>query len=117
MANVVRDPRTHPDAIIPDLGKPDPLVTFTKRRHRLRLWQPLEAAVLQERRRRLFPLPAQWDVTHKIWRQYFVPNGTDWWATLYPPDNMQRPTGPLCDGCHSVNYDIATKPHRVECRL
>jgi predicted CXXCH cytochrome family protein len=22
---------------------------------------------------------------------------------------MQRPTGPLCDGCHSVNYDIATK--------
>src|SRR6185437_4538229 len=26
-----------------------------------------------------------------------------------PPDNMQRPTGPLCDGCHSVNYDVATK--------
>jgi predicted CXXCH cytochrome family protein len=22
---------------------------------------------------------------------------------------MKRPTGPLCDGCHSVNYDIATK--------
>jgi hypothetical protein len=22
---------------------------------------------------------------------------------------MQRPTGPLCDGCHSVNYDIRTK--------
>src|SRR4029450_8430832 len=35
--------------------------------------------------------------------------GTDWWASLYPPDNFQRPTGPLCDGCHSVNYDIATK--------
>jgi hypothetical protein len=30
MANVVRDPRQHPDAIIPDLSKPDPLVTFTK---------------------------------------------------------------------------------------
>src|ERR1700720_3638565 len=30
MANVVRDPREHPDAIIPDLSKPDPLVTFTK---------------------------------------------------------------------------------------
>ena len=30
MANVVRDPKEHPDAIIPDLSKPDPLVTFTK---------------------------------------------------------------------------------------
>src|SRR3984885_2377861 len=30
MANVVRDPKTHPDAIIPDLAKPDPLVKFTK---------------------------------------------------------------------------------------
>ena len=30
MANVVRDPRKHPDAIIPDLSKPDPLVSFSK---------------------------------------------------------------------------------------
>ena len=30
MANVVRDPRQHPDAIIPDFSKPDPLLTFTK---------------------------------------------------------------------------------------
>ena len=30
MANVVRDPREHPDAILPDLAKPDPLVHFTK---------------------------------------------------------------------------------------
>jgi hypothetical protein len=30
MANVVRDPRQHPDAIIPDFAKPDPLLTFTK---------------------------------------------------------------------------------------
>lgn len=22
---------------------------------------------------------------------------------------MQRPTGPVCDGCHSVNYDIRSK--------
>ena len=35
--------------------------------------------------------------------------GTDWWAVHYPADQMQRPTGPLCDGCHSVNYDIKTK--------
>ena len=30
-------------------------------------------------------------------------------APFYPADNFKRPTGPLCDGCHSVNYDIATK--------
>jgi hypothetical protein len=30
MANVVRDPKEHPEAIIPDLTKPDPLLTFTR---------------------------------------------------------------------------------------
>ena len=40
-----------------------------------------------------FPEPAQWDVTHKMWRRYFVPNTADWWAPLYPPDNFKRPTG------------------------
>jgi hypothetical protein len=30
MANVVRDPKEHPDPIIPDLAKSDPLVTFDK---------------------------------------------------------------------------------------
>ena len=30
MANVVRDPREHPEAILPDLSKPDPLVKFGK---------------------------------------------------------------------------------------
>jgi hypothetical protein len=29
MANVMRDPRDHPDAITPDLAKGGPLVTFT----------------------------------------------------------------------------------------
>uniref|UniRef100_UPI000A657D10 cytochrome c3 family protein n=1 Tax=Novosphingobium rosa TaxID=76978 RepID=UPI000A657D10 len=33
------------------------------------------------------------------------------WASHYPDkgDNSNRPTGPLCDGCHSVNYNPATK--------
>jgi hypothetical protein len=30
MANVVRDPREHPEAIISDFSRPNPLVTFTK---------------------------------------------------------------------------------------
>ena len=56
-----------------------------------------------------FPLPAQWDVTHQVWRAYNVKPGTDWWTKYNPEDNMERPTGPLCDGCHSVNYNIQTK--------
>src|SRR5947209_4603851 len=34
---------------------------------------------------------------------------SDWWTAYYPADQMQRPTGPLCDGCHSTNYDVKTK--------
>jgi hypothetical protein len=91
------------------LPKPDPLLTFKlddvafvygtkwKQRYFKRIGDDY------------FPLPAQWDVNHKIWRPYFVAANTDWWVPLYPADNMKRPTGPLCDGCHSVNYDIKTK--------
>jgi predicted CXXCH cytochrome family protein len=48
-------------------------------------------------------------VQHRIWRAYFVQPNTDWWVPFYPADNNGRPTGPLCDGCHSVNYNIQTK--------
>src|SRR5512133_2863627 len=30
LANVVTDPKVHPEVISPDLSKPDPLVTFTR---------------------------------------------------------------------------------------
>ncbi len=48
-------------------------------------------------------------MTNRVWRPYFVAKGTDWWEPFYPADNMQRPTGPTCDGCHSVDYNIHTK--------
>ncbi len=56
-----------------------------------------------------YVLPAQWDVRHATWRPYAVKAGADWWVPHYPADPMQRPTGPLCDGCHSVNYNVRTK--------
>jgi predicted CXXCH cytochrome family protein len=59
-------------------------------------------------RRAYFPLGAQWDVEHQKWSAYFVRPGTDWWTAFYPEDNMKRPTGPTCDGCHSVNYNVDT---------
>jgi predicted CXXCH cytochrome family protein len=109
MANVVRDPREHPDAIAPDLQKSDPLFNFTKVDVALVYGSRWKQRYFKKVGDDLFPLPVQWDVAHQVWRRYFVANGTDWWAPLYPPDNFQRPTGPLCDGCHSVNYDINTK--------
>src|SRR3982751_2074503 len=109
MANVGVDPKEHPDAILPDLSKPDPLVTFTKDDIAFVYGSKWKQRYFKKVGNDYFPEPAQWDVTHQVWRPYFVKNGTDWWASLYPPDNFKRPTGPLCDGCHSVNYDIKAK--------
>ena len=109
MANVVRDPREHPDAIIPDLSKPNPVFSFTKDDVALVYGSRWKQRYFKKVGDDYFPLPVQWDVFHQTWSRYFVPNTGDWWAARYPPDNFQRPTGPLCDGCHSVNYDINTK--------
>ena len=108
MANVVRDPREHPEAILPDLATNN-VAKFTKEQVALvygSLWKQRYFTKIGDD---YFPEPAQWDVTNKVWRPYFVANGTDWWVPFYPPDNMQRPTGPTCDGCHSVDYNIHTK--------
>ncbi len=109
MANVVRDPREHPDAIIPDLSIPDPLLNFTEDDIALVYGSGWKQRYFTRIGDDFFPYPAQWDIENETWRRYFVADGTDWWTEHYPPDNFQRPTGPLCDGCHSVNYDIATK--------
>ena len=71
-------------------------------------WRDLRALV-EDTDGDYYPLGAQWDVTHRIWRPYMVQPNTDWWVPFYPADNMKRPTGPLCDGCHSVNYNVQTK--------
>jgi predicted CXXCH cytochrome family protein len=108
MANVVRDPREHPDAITPDLATNN-VAKFTKDQVAFvygSIWKQRYFTKIGDD---YFPLGAQWDFTHKQWRPYFVAPGTDWWGPLYPPDNMQRPTGPTCDGCHSVGYDTHTK--------
>jgi predicted CXXCH cytochrome family protein len=108
MANVVRDPREHPDAIIPDLSTNN-VAKFSKDQVALvygSLWKQRYFTKIGDD---YFPEPAQWDVTHKMWRPYFVAKNTDWWEPYYPGDNMKRPTGPTCDGCHSVNYDIRTR--------
>jgi len=102
------DPREHPDAIIPDLAT-NTVARFTKAQVDLvygSLWKQRYFTKIGDD---YFPLPAQWVVGTREWRPYLVPKTADWWTAFYPPDNMQRPTGPTCDGCHSVGYDIRTK--------
>jgi predicted CXXCH cytochrome family protein len=109
MANVVQDPRERPDAIIPDFSKADPLLTFGKDDVALVYGSVWKQRYFKKLGNDYYPLAAQWDINHKQWRPYHVADNTDWWAPLYPDpgDNSKRPTGPLCDGCHSVGYNIA----------
>ena len=108
MANVVRDPQEHPDAIIPDLAR-NTIAKFTKEDVALVYGSVWKQRYFTKRGDDYFPEPAQWDITGHVWRKYFVAKGTDWWEPFYPADNMQRPTGTTCDGCHSVDYNIHTK--------
>ena len=68
MANVVRDPREHPDAIIPDLSKPDPLVTFKKDDIAFVYGSKWKQRYFTKVGDDYFPLGAQWDVANKVWR-------------------------------------------------
>lgn len=104
MANVVRDPKQHPDVIIPDLSKGDAPAKFSLDDVALvygNLWKQRYFKRIGDD---YYVIPAQWDVTRKQWKPYFVKD--DWWAPLYPPDNFKRPTSALCDGCHSVNFNL-----------
>jgi predicted CXXCH cytochrome family protein len=108
MANIVRDPREHPDAIIPNLATNN-VAKFTKDQVAFvygSIWKQRYFTKIGDD---YFPLPVQWEVNNHKWSKYFAGDKADWWTKFYPPDNMKRPTGPTCDGCHSVGYDIRTK--------
>jgi predicted CXXCH cytochrome family protein len=115
MANVLRDPKTHPDAIAADPATAPEGLRFTKddvafvygSKWKQRYWKKAGDTYV--------PLPVQYNFETKQWSKYHVPDTGDWWAVHYPDpkgDNSARPTAPLCDGCHSVDFNIDTKqPH------
>jgi predicted CXXCH cytochrome family protein len=109
MANVVRDPKQHPDAVLGDFSKPNSLVTFKLEDVAFTYGSRWKQRYFTKVGDDYFVFPAQWDVLNKTWRAYSPKPGTDWWTEHYPEDQMQRPAGPLCDGCHSVNYDVKTR--------
>src|SRR5450432_335880 len=70
MANVVRDPKVHPDAILPDLSKPNPLVKFSKADIAFVYGSKWKQRYFTKKGDDYYPLNAQWDITHQIWRPY-----------------------------------------------
>ncbi|HZP03739.1 MAG TPA: cytochrome c3 family protein [Terracidiphilus sp.] len=109
MANVVRDPKVHPEAVLGDFTNPEPLRTFTLDDVAFVYGSRYKQRYFTRRGDDYFPLPAQWDIAKHRWLPYHVEAGTDWWVPFYGPTNFDRPTGPTCDGCHSVNYNIESK--------
>ena len=63
MANVVRDPKEHPDTILPDLSKPDPLKTFTRDEIAFVYGSKWKQRYFKKVGNNYFLLPAQWDIT------------------------------------------------------
>ncbi len=109
MANVVRDPKEHPDAIIPDL-KTNDVAKFTVEQVAFVYGSTWKQRYFTKQGDDYYPLPVQWDIGNKKWLKYHTADqGADWWTAFYPSDNMQRPTSATCDGCHSVSFDIHSK--------
>ncbi|MGH9760152.1 MAG: cytochrome c3 family protein [Blastocatellia bacterium] len=109
MANVVRDPRKHSEAVLGDFSHPNPNVTFDLSQVAFVYGSRWKQRYFTKRGNDYYVLPAQWDIKHSRWLPYHVEAGADWWVPFYPSSNNERPTGPLCDGCHSVNYNLQTK--------
>jgi hypothetical protein len=87
MANVVVDPKAHPEVVIPDFTKLDPALTFKLSDVALVYGSKWKQRYFTKVGNDYFPLGAQWDVTHKQWRPYLVANNTDWWVPHYGPTN------------------------------
>ncbi len=112
MANIITDPKVNPRAVLGDFKTPNPLVTFKLEDVAFVYGTKWKQRYFIRKGNDYYPANAQWDVTNRVWRPYFLQANTEWWVNHYPAaagDNSTRPTGPLCDGCHSTNYNVQTK--------
>ena len=77
MANVVVDPKLHPDAVSGNFSRPDPLVKFSIQDVALLYGSRWKQRYFKKVGDDYFIFPAQWDVANRVWREYFVKPGTD----------------------------------------
>jgi predicted CXXCH cytochrome family protein len=112
MANIVRDPRVHPEAFAADPATAPEELRFSKEDVAFVYGSKWKQRYFRKAGDTYVPLPVQYNIATKKWSKYHVADGTDWWAVHYPDpkgDNSARPTAPLCDGCHSVDFNIDAK--------
>jgi hypothetical protein len=62
MANVIRDPKEHPEAVLGDFAHPDPVRTFELKDVAFVYGSRWKQRYFTKRGDDYFPLPAQWDV-------------------------------------------------------
>ena len=81
MANIVQDPKTHPNAIIPDLAHADPMVKFGKDDVAFTYGSIWKQRYFHKVGDDYFVYPVQWDIENKKWLAYHVADtGGDWWS-------------------------------------
>ncbi len=70
MANVIVDPKKHPEAVLGDFKTPNPLVTFKPKDVAFVYGSKWKQRYFVKRGDDYFVLGAQWDVIAKTWRKY-----------------------------------------------
>src|SRR5262245_18390955 len=80
MANVVHDPKEHPESVIGEFKNPDPLRTFDLDQVPFVYGSRYKQRYFTKRGDDYYPLPAQWDVAAKCWLPFHVGTGTDCWT-------------------------------------
>src|SRR5271169_5829029 len=83
MANVVRDPAAHPDAVLGDFTHADPLRPFDLKQVAFVYGSRWKQRYFTKIGDDYFVLPAQWDIAKKRWLPYHVEKGADWWVPFY----------------------------------
>ena len=68
MANVVQDPKLHPEAILGDFSKPNPVVTFKTDDIAFTYGSKWKQRYFTKVGDDYFVLPAQWDIQSRISR-------------------------------------------------
>ena len=108
MANVVRDPHQHPDAIIPDLATNN-VFKFSKDQVAFvygSIWKQRYFTKVAMATSVARPV----EVVNKKWSKYRCPRPEAIGGCVLSSRQHAPPNRPLCDGCHSVGYEY---PHEA----
>jgi hypothetical protein len=73
MTNVVRDPRQHPDAIIPNINTNN-IAKFSLDQVAFVYGSKWKQRYFTRIGDDYYPLPVQWDIGNKKWMKYHVPD-------------------------------------------